>query len=108
MRRAAWPGAGVRVIGLTSVTRIQLGTLFNPGPLDGVASGCFGSREFAIPDSPLPHHTDRPRVALHHHLNLNQTVHVALLRGRSLHADTLVLALTPLLYSCYVVLIAVM
>src|SRR6266566_8370290 len=59
---------------LPSVTRFALRTIFDPCPLDGVAGGCFGSREFAIPDSPLAiqtYQTDCPRVPLHHDLNLN-------------------------------------
>src|SRR4029453_1386289 len=42
-----------RVIGATSGLRIGLRTIFDPCPLDGVAGGCFGSREFAVPDPPL-------------------------------------------------------
>ncbi len=63
-----------RVIGLTSITTVGLRTLFDPCPLDGVASGCFCSREFAIPNSPLriqTYLTDGPHVALHHDLDLN-------------------------------------
>ena len=81
-----------RVIGLTSITTVGLRTLFDPCPLDGVASGRFCTREFAVPDSPLriqTYQTDRPRVPLHNHLNLNWAVHVIRPPRASLAQDLL-------------------